>query len=285
MNVNWFTVIAQVINFLILVWLLKRFLYKPILNAIDEREKKITAELKDADDKKAAAIKEQDDFNKRNAEFDQQKKLLMDKAIADTNAQRDKLFQDAKDEANTLRSNLEKSIKESQQNDELANADKTQKRVFSITKKLLKEMASSSLEDQSVNTFIRRLSSLSDGEKKRFMDAFKSNTNLPAGRQVPILVRSAFGLSANQQAAINDSVNNLLSAKSQLQFTTSPELINGIELTTNGYKLAWSFSEYLNALQNNLAEIKKSKPKDEAEKKAEAAKIPEPKMNGIPVNN
>lgn len=39
MKINWFTVIAQVINFLILVWLLRRFLYKPVLNAIAERGK------------------------------------------------------------------------------------------------------------------------------------------------------------------------------------------------------------------------------------------------------
>ena len=38
MRINRFTVFAQAINFLILVWLLKRFLYKPILHAIDERE-------------------------------------------------------------------------------------------------------------------------------------------------------------------------------------------------------------------------------------------------------
>ncbi|NLX99005.1 MAG: hypothetical protein GXY83_22905 [Rhodopirellula sp.] len=34
MPIDWFTVAAQVVNFLILVWLLKRFLYKPILHAI-----------------------------------------------------------------------------------------------------------------------------------------------------------------------------------------------------------------------------------------------------------
>jgi len=38
MLIDWFTVVAQVINFLILVWLMKRFLYKPILNAIAARE-------------------------------------------------------------------------------------------------------------------------------------------------------------------------------------------------------------------------------------------------------
>jgi hypothetical protein len=49
MLIDWFTVGAQIVNFLILVWLLKRFLYKPILDAIDAREKRIAAELADAD--------------------------------------------------------------------------------------------------------------------------------------------------------------------------------------------------------------------------------------------
>ena len=39
MLIDWFTICAQALNFLILVWLMKRFLYKPILHAIDEREK------------------------------------------------------------------------------------------------------------------------------------------------------------------------------------------------------------------------------------------------------
>jgi F-type H+-transporting ATPase subunit b len=56
MLIDWFTVSAQVVNFLILVWLLKRFLYRPILNAIDAREKRIATELADADAKRAEAI-------------------------------------------------------------------------------------------------------------------------------------------------------------------------------------------------------------------------------------
>ena len=61
MLIDWFTVGAQALNFLILVWLMKRFLYKPILAAIDAREKRIAAELADADAKKAEAQKERDD--------------------------------------------------------------------------------------------------------------------------------------------------------------------------------------------------------------------------------
>ncbi len=263
MNINWFTVIAQIINFLILVWLLKRFLYKPILSAIDEREKKIAAQIKDADDKKAVAVKEQADFKKRNDDFDAQKKALMDKAVADTNAQRDKLLEDAKSEAGTLRSNLEKAIKEKQETDALATANKAQQQVFAITRNALKEMASSSLEEQSVNTFIKRLHTLTDDEKKQFITAFASNANT-------ILVRSAFDLPAPQQAAMNDAVNETLGTKTTLQFSTTPELISGVELTTNGYKLAWSFTEYLQSLQNNIAAATKDKQNTK------------PEMNGKP---
>ncbi len=263
MNINWFTVIAQVINFLILVWLLKRFLYKPILNAIDEREKKIAAQIKDADDKEAAAIKEQADFKKRNDDFDAQKKALMDRAVGDANAQRDKLLEDAKNEASTLRSSLEKAIKEKEETDALASAAKTQQQVFTITKNALKEIASSTLEEQSVNTFIKRLHTLNDDEKQKFIAAFTSNANT-------ILVRSAFDLPAPQQAAMNDAVNETLGTKTTLQFTTTPDLISGIELTTNGYKLVWSFAEYVQSLQNNIAAATKDKQKTK------------PEMNGKP---
>ena len=62
MLIDWFTVGAQALNFLILVWLLKRFLYKPILDAIDAREERIDAELAAAALKEAEAKKKRDEF-------------------------------------------------------------------------------------------------------------------------------------------------------------------------------------------------------------------------------
>ncbi|MEP7109778.1 MAG: hypothetical protein ABI760_17415 [Ferruginibacter sp.] len=254
MNINWFTVIAQVINFLILVWLLKKFLYKPILNAIDVREKKITDKLRDADAQKVAAQKKQDDFKKQHEDFDHQKKVLMDKAVADANTQKQQLMDAAKAEADNLRSNIEKAAKEKQENDNREMSEKIQQQVFAITRKALGDIASISLEEQSANTFNKHLKELKEDEKKQFNDAFKSNSNA-------ILVRSAFELPAKQQGEINDAVNETLSAKAQLQFETSPDIISGIELSTNGYKLFWSFSAYLNSLEKNIAETMKEKAK------------------------
>ena len=62
MLIDWFTVGAQLLNFLILVWLMKRFLYQPVLDAIAAREQKIAAELADAAATKAEAHQQQDEF-------------------------------------------------------------------------------------------------------------------------------------------------------------------------------------------------------------------------------
>src|ERR1039458_9587629 len=96
MPINWFTVIAQAINFLILVLLLKRFLYKPILHAIDEREKGIATRLADVEARMAEAEKDRDDFQHKNEAFDQERAALLKKATDEAKAERERLLDEAR---------------------------------------------------------------------------------------------------------------------------------------------------------------------------------------------
>src|SRR5450432_2377938 len=96
MPIDWFTVVAQVVNFLILVWLLKRFLFKPILRAIDEREKGIAAQLADAEAKNAESQKERADFQHKKEAFDQQRAALLKKATDEATAERQRLLEEAR---------------------------------------------------------------------------------------------------------------------------------------------------------------------------------------------
>jgi F-type H+-transporting ATPase subunit b len=247
MNINWFTVIAQVINFLILVWLLKKFLYKPVLLAIDEREKKIVARLEDARQKKEEAKKEQDEFVEKNKQFEAQKKVMMAQAVTDTNLQKDKLLENAKKDVDALHTRQQKAIADMEENLKKDIVQKIQKSVFDISRKALKDLASADLEEQIVKLFISRLVELKDDAKKQFTDAFITTSN-------PVLIQSAFELQQQQQTAIEKAVNDVLGKKNKFEFKTAPEVISGIELSTNGYKLSWSISEYLASLQNNLSQ-------------------------------
>ena len=275
MKINWFTVIAQLVNFLILVWLMKRYLYKPILSAIDEREKKIAAQLADAETKKNNAAKEQTDFKQKNEQFDKAKKGLMDKAVADTNEERKKLMETARNEADALRSKQENSLKEMQGNLNREIAQKTQQEVFAISRRALTDLASVSLEEQSANLFIKRLNELKEEDKKKFITSFKADPN-------PILVQSAFALPPKQQTDIQQSVKSILGTDPKFQFRITPEIISGIEISANGFKLSWSISDYLNALEQSITETIKEKSKPQPEKKVEPETKTEPERKVEP---
>ena len=116
MLIDWFTVGAQALNFIILVWLLKRFLYKPILNAVDAREKRIAAELADADAKRAEAQKERDEFQHKNEEFDQQRAALLAKTTDEAKAERQRLFDDARKAADVLSAKRRETLRSEARN-------------------------------------------------------------------------------------------------------------------------------------------------------------------------
>src|ERR1700727_2967715 len=122
MLIDWFTAGAQALNFLILVWLLRRFLYKPILNAIDAREKRIDAELADAAAKKAEAKKECDDVQHKNDEFDQQRAALLSKATDEAKAERERLLDEARKAADALSAKRQETLKNDAHNLDEASA-------------------------------------------------------------------------------------------------------------------------------------------------------------------
>src|SRR5579875_2490314 len=114
MLIDWFTIGAQALNFLILVWLLKHFLYKPILNALDAREKGIVARLADAAAIEAEAHKEHDEFDVKNKAFGDQRAALMTKATDDAKTEHDRLVEEAHKQADRLRASEATLLKNDQ---------------------------------------------------------------------------------------------------------------------------------------------------------------------------
>ena len=271
MLIDWFTVAAQALNFLILVWLMKRFLYKPILNAIDAREKLIAKELADADAKKAEAQKEHEEFQKKNEEFDQQRAALFTKATEEAKAERQRLLDEARKAADVLSAKRQESLIHDAQNLNQAISRLTQKEVFAITRKALMDLATTSLEERMGEVFDRRLRGLDEKAKSLLGDALRKNSE-------PALIRSTFDLPAAQRAAIQNALNETFSAEIHVRFETAPDLVSGIELTSNGQKVGWSIADYLASLEKGVGELlkEKDKPEAKAEPKPEIKASPKP---------
>jgi F-type H+-transporting ATPase subunit b len=248
MLIDWFTVGAQIMNFLILVWLLKHFLYKPILDAIDAREQRIAAELADADTKKADAVKERTDFEDKNKAFDQQRIALLSKAANEAKVERERLTDQAKTDTNNLRANQAKALRE----DHIRLGGEitllAEKEVFAIARKTLVDLATVSLEERVGEIFTRRLRELDPKAKELLGTAIKSSSQ-------PALIRSAFDLPPNQRAAIQNAMNETFSAEVTIRFENAQDVICGIELTANGQKIAWCISSYLAELSKKVSDL------------------------------
>ena len=238
MKIDWFTFIAQIVNFLVLVWLLKRFLYQPILDAIDAREKRVAAQLEDAAKQKADAEGERAEFQKKNEELDQQRADLMKQATESADAERTRLLEQTRTESDALRERLKKELADEQENIGRAIVKQTRQEVFAIARKTLTDLGGVSLEERMAIVFIERVNQLSAEEAAQFAGADSAQ------------IRSAFELPSATQSAIETALKEKFGLSNPISFVTDAEVIGGIEFSANGRKIEWSVEAYLKALEN-----------------------------------
>ncbi len=265
MLIDWFTVVAQAINFLILVWLLKLFLYQPILDAIDAREQRIAQKLAEADAKKVEAGRERDEFERKNRELEEQRESLLTQMQDEVSGKRQKLLDDAQAAAERLQEKWHVNLQRQQQRLREDISRRAQDEVFAITRKALRDLADDDLEACVIEVFLGRLRQLDGAERASLAQALIAT-------EEPARVRSAFELTAEQQASIRQVLSETFAADVTVRFDCQPDLIAGIELTAGGRRVGWSIEDYLKALTQNIGEValKPGQPREPLAEESEA---------------
>lgn len=248
MLIDWFTVGAQVLNFLVLVWLMRRFLYKPILDAIDVREKRIAKGLADAHAKETEATKQLDEYQHKNEDFEQQRATLLTKASDQAKAEGARLVSEATKAADDISASRQEArkLEASTLNDSIRT--RTHQEVFGIARKALTDLATVTWEESMTTVFIRRVEEMDAKTKEKLAGAMKAATE-------PAVIRSAFKLPSPQCTEIQHSLSRVFPGTTHVRFEVSPDLISGIELTANGQKVAWSIADYLTSLEQRVADV------------------------------
>lgn len=245
MLIDWFTVGAQALNFVVLVWLMKRFLYQPILQAIAAREQLIATQLATAAEQKAAATAERAEFVQKNQAFEAQRASLLEQACAEVEVERQRLLVAARQAADALSAKHQTALQLAASNLNQAIAQQVQQEVFAIAAKTLADLADSHLEERLVAVFISQLQQLDAATRERLVAACTQGDE-------PVLLRSALALPAAQQAALQAALDAYCGERVNLQFVTDATLIAGLQLSCAGQCFAWSIADYLQALQQSV---------------------------------
>ncbi|MEI6651127.1 MAG: hypothetical protein WCL42_00970 [Chlorobiaceae bacterium] len=255
MLIDWFTLIAQLVNFLILAWLLKRFLYHPIVTALDAREKKIAYELQQATVVENEAKQSLSEWKQKNEELEKQRMLIMQQATKEADDKKAELLIGARKEYENLRARLEESLQNEQKNLQQEIISRISTEVFSLAKKVLEELADVTLEDCMVKVFCERLRKTEKADIAVMTGLFRQSNHPP-------IIRSVFGLTPEQCDSVNKTVMDVFSIDANISFETDANLISGLELSMNGHSISWNIQAYLDALQRT-AEVSLERDKKE----------------------
>ncbi len=230
---DWFTVFAQIVNFLVLVWLLKIFLYKPILKVIADRQNGIAKQLMEAEEKQKEAEEESLLYQKKNKEFDREKAEKIEKLNREMKQLQESLKREARLDIEAQRTKWLTDLKNEKQEVLHDLSHRMQRELFSIMQKAMSDLADTDIQEKLVDVFLQRLKGFSQKEEL----------------SPPLEIRMASEPTEKMRSKIETALQQDLKGKFPIHFVVQPELIGGIELLAKGQKISWNFADYLSSLE------------------------------------
>jgi len=236
MQIDWITVSAQIVNFLILVWLLKRFLYAPVMVAMEQRERRIADRLNDARQREEQAAAEVREYRQRSDALTAERERLIEQARREAEERKLQWLEQAREEVAATRSNWQQQTRE--EHDEFIDAlrRRTAGIIQSVARSALRDLADAQLEETVVEVFIRRLKALDREERRSLRDGGS------------IRIRSAHELDHAVRGRLTRAVHEHIAEDVEVEYAQAPELLCGIELYAQGRRIAWHLADYLDDL-------------------------------------
>ena len=245
MQINWFTVAAQLINLLILAILLKKFLFAPIVKIMDERQLRIDEQENEALKKADAAEKKALELSSRIAETEAEKERVLSEA-------RKKGEQEKKEYLNLARLEVEEQRRvweQSLEKEKTTYFQMIQRQIGShscqISQKILDDLADEELENKIAHKFIRNIQGLDEGEVARIK--FQ-----PENKDLSLKIHGSFNRNEKIIKSISTAIEEKFGPVESIEYNLDSELICGFAIELYGYHLGWNIKEYLNDLENDL---------------------------------
>ncbi|HPB75067.1 MAG TPA: F0F1 ATP synthase subunit delta [Chromatiaceae bacterium] len=238
MAIDWTTFALEVVNFLVLVWLLQRFLYRPVREVLARRQAGVTRTLEEARQAETAAAELQAQFERRLADWEAEKAHLRAGLQAELEAERGRQLQALTQTlaAERERQQAQEAHRQDQQRHELEGQAIQVARGFAT--RLLSRLAGPELERRLIDVFIEDLAHLPQ-ERLAELDA------AALGEERRVLITSAFPVAEVQRQRIAAALNARLGRSLALSWAEDAELLAGLRVALGPWQLDLSLADEL----------------------------------------
>lgn len=242
MLIDWFTVGVQILNFLVLVALLKHFLYGPILKAMGAREEKIAGHLHAARVEKRKARAEAESYRKRNADWEVEHTRMRAEAKEAADRERDARIGRVNEEADLIQAKWQEAVAQQKTAFLRDLRERVIREVYATTRRVLKDLADADLEQRITAVFIERLEAAAHDKWEEIGKALRENKN-------EVVIESAFDFSQEGREKIAAVFRKRFPEKAALIYKVEPDALCGVTLKVAGHKIAWDLNDYLKRLE------------------------------------
>ena len=244
MQIDWVTVGAQIVNFLVLIWLLHRFLYGPITAAMQRRENLISERFEEAAERQRKADQLAEELKSERHAFD---------------VAREQLLSDARERADDLQRELEEKVRleiagirqswrealDAEREDFLETMRTHSAEAFQIlASDALHDLADASLNEQMATLFLHRIEFLDDDERQRLARA--------AGTSGSAVIETGSELPPEVRRRLTRTIHGLVGKDISVDYRPGAESLVGIRLRIEGEMAEWSLDDYLDRYVERL---------------------------------
>jgi len=230
LELNWSTFALEIFNFLVLVWILKRFLYQPVLNVISRRRATIENQLSEAKQLHADsdALKEQ--YEHRLADWEQERQKAMDKLMHELEEKRVHQLE-----------NLKAELAQEEEKNRVARSRQDKQLMREIELRALQqgaEFASRLLAEASGPELENRLFDLLlDGLSLIPADQISNLSNKWGDSPEHILVTSAYPLTDDKQHQLEETLTEATGLSAPVFYEQDAKLLAGLNITIGAWVL------------------------------------------------
>lgn len=249
MELSWSTFLLEIINFLVLVWILKRFLYRPVLDVLEKRRSRVEQTLQEAKDLRAAAEDLQQQYEGRLTVWENEKRHARESLQQEVQAEKDKLFEQLKLDLNRERKKA--AVIDQRHQAEILHS--YQKIAFDqgarFAAKLLAAVTGPELENRLFDLFIKKLNGLSEENTRTLQQACE-------GPLEKIEVCSSYPLSNAQRQKLEQTLEKLCKPSIPVEYKQDTELLAGLHMTLGAWILHMNIRDEL----SGFAELSHERP-------------------------
>lgn len=246
MEIDLFTVSAQIVNFIILLLLLKYLLYGRIVKTMDKREAMIASRIRDAEEENAKAEEKHRSLAMKEEELNRERGQKLLQAAEEAGSRKKEMIEAARRDADDSKTRWLESL--GRQKDSFLRDLRVRsgQEVFAVARKVLDDLADADLENRIVITFVAQLDQLQDKTKEEIV-------KLARGPGKEVTVRSSFEMSGKMKETVQSALRQHMRKDLEVAFETSPELICGVELRVGDRRVSWNFDNYLSMLEDRAS--------------------------------